>query len=202
MKTILYRPTGLEELLLVYESKMRAWPPRLPEQPIFYPVLNFGYAEQIARDWNTRSRSFAGYVTRFEIEGEYAANFERRVVGGREHEELWVPAEQLDEFNQHILGRIERVGAYFGSRFVGFVPRQGRLAGLDAAAQLSRLADLAPDDGAALREEVGENHRVVFLNYPFWETECVLSECAAERVLSKVRAVWSEAFPERSLRIT
>lgn len=85
---ILYRPVGMEELRLVYRSGLWEFPPRLPEQPIFYPVLNFGYAEQIARDWNTKSRSFAGYVTRFEVEDSYVDRFERHVVGGREHEVL------------------------------------------------------------------------------------------------------------------
>jgi len=64
----LYRPVGLIELQRIYESRMQAFPPRLPEQPIFYPVLNFTYAAQIARDWNTKSHSFAGYVTEFTVD--------------------------------------------------------------------------------------------------------------------------------------
>lgn len=71
---ILYHPVGLEELRLIYESGLREFPPRLPEQPIFYPVLNLEYAQQIARDWNTKSRHFAGYVTRFEVEDAYIAS--------------------------------------------------------------------------------------------------------------------------------
>jgi hypothetical protein len=34
----LFRPTGERELALIRESGWRAFPPRLPEQPIFYPV--------------------------------------------------------------------------------------------------------------------------------------------------------------------
>ncbi|MBS2018006.1 MAG: hypothetical protein JST00_34335 [Deltaproteobacteria bacterium] len=71
---------------------MRAFPPRLPDQPIFYPVTNEGYAIQIARDWNTKSGTKAGFVTRFSIADDYASKFERRVVGAKEHEELWVQA--------------------------------------------------------------------------------------------------------------
>ena len=44
----LYRPVGAEELRLIEASGMRAFPPRLPEQPIFYPVTNEAYAVQIA----------------------------------------------------------------------------------------------------------------------------------------------------------
>jgi hypothetical protein len=103
----LYRPVGLEELNLIEASGWKAFPPRLPDQPIFYPVTNEGYAAQIARDWNTKTGSRHGYVTRFEVDADYVVSFDRKIVGGREHEELWVPAEELDEFNRHIQGSIE-----------------------------------------------------------------------------------------------
>lgn len=65
--TMLYRPVGLHELALIWDSGMREFPPRLPQQPIFYPVANLEYATQIARDWNTKDNSFAGYVTKFAV---------------------------------------------------------------------------------------------------------------------------------------
>jgi hypothetical protein len=49
---------------LIRQSGFAAFPPRLPDQPIFYPVLTEGYAVKIARDWNVPA-SGAGYVTRF-----------------------------------------------------------------------------------------------------------------------------------------
>ena len=52
--TILFRPVGQEELELIRQSEFKAFPPRLPEQPIFYPVLSEAYATQIARDWNAK----------------------------------------------------------------------------------------------------------------------------------------------------
>lgn len=102
----LYRPVGREELDLIVASDWKAFPPRLPDQPIFYPVTNEGYAAQIARDWNTKTGSRHGYVTRFDVKADYVAKFDRKIVGGREHEELWVPAEELDDFNRHITGNI------------------------------------------------------------------------------------------------
>ncbi|MFI0845509.1 ADP-ribosylation/crystallin J1 [Mesorhizobium sp. IMUNJ 23232] len=102
----LFRPVGANELKLIEDSGWTAFPPRLPEQPIFYPVTNEAYAAQIARDWNTRFGSTEGFVTRFDVDAAYAAQFERKIVGGREHEELWVPAEELDAFNRHIIGQI------------------------------------------------------------------------------------------------
>lgn len=108
-KTVtLWRPTGPEELALVEASGWLAWPPRLPEQPIFYPVLNEDYAIRIARDWNVPA-SGVGYVTRFEVDAAFAARYPVQQAGGRTILELWVPAEELDEFNRHIVGRIEVV---------------------------------------------------------------------------------------------
>ncbi len=106
MTTTLYRPVGPEELKLIEDSGWSAFPPRLPDQPIFYPVTNESYAIQIARDWNVPA-SGSGFVTRFDVETEYLRRFPVETVGGREHTELWVPAEELEEFNRHIVGKIE-----------------------------------------------------------------------------------------------
>ncbi|MFF2042656.1 ADP-ribosylation/crystallin J1 [Kitasatospora sp. NPDC058170] len=106
--TTLWRPTGPEELALVEAADWRAWPPRLPEQPIFYPVLNEDYAVRIARDWNVPA-SGVGYVTRFEVDTAFLARYPVQQAGGRTILELWVPAEELPEFNRHIAGRIEVV---------------------------------------------------------------------------------------------
>lgn len=93
----LWRPTGPKELDLVCASGWKAWPPRLPDQPIFYPVLNEQYAIMIARDWNVPA-SGVGYVTRFEVDREFASRYPVQQVGGRDILELWVPAEELNEF--------------------------------------------------------------------------------------------------------
>lgn len=107
----LFRPVGPRELALIRESGLRAYPPRLPEQPIFYPVLNEAYAREIAERWNVRE-SGAGFVTRFKIDADYASRFAVQTVGGRQHQELWVPAEELAEFNQHLVGEIEVIASF------------------------------------------------------------------------------------------
>tara|TARA_R110000782_G_scaffold210537_2_gene298586 strand:+ start:521 stop:781 length:261 start_codon:yes stop_codon:yes gene_type:complete len=81
----LFRPVGPKELELIRDTGMKAFPPRLPEQPIFYPVLNQEYARQIARDWNVKE-SGSGFVTKFEVEAEYLRQFPVEVVGGSVHE--------------------------------------------------------------------------------------------------------------------
>lgn len=105
---ILFRPVGTKELKLIAESGYKKYPPRLPEQPIFYPVLNETYAVEIASQWNvTYNEDHKGYVTKFEIEDAFIAQFEVHVVGSNYHKELWIPAEELDSFNQHIIGYIQ-----------------------------------------------------------------------------------------------
>lgn len=112
--TALYRPTGERELALIRESGWCAFPPRLPEQPIFYPVLNEEYATQIARGWNTRDGG-TGYVLRFQVDTEYLAQFPVQTAGARIHQEYWIPAEDLEEFNRHIVGPIEVVSEFLGT---------------------------------------------------------------------------------------
>lgn len=109
--TTLYRPVGERELALIRESGWRAFPPRLPEQPIFYPVLNEEYATQIARDWNTRDGG-TGYVVRFEVNSEYLERFPIQTAGARIHREYWIPSEELNEFHQHIEGEIQIISEF------------------------------------------------------------------------------------------
>ncbi len=109
--TILYRPVGPKELALIAASGHREFPPRLPGQPIFYPVLNEEYARQIARDWNVPA-SGAGYVTRFAVRNEFVARYPVHTVGGSIHQELWIPAEDLVEMNRNIVSLIEVIGEY------------------------------------------------------------------------------------------
>jgi hypothetical protein len=104
--TILYRPTGPQELALVAQSGYRRWPPRLAEQPIFYPVTNEQYAVEIARDWNVPA-SGEGFVTRFAVQTAFMDRYPVQQVGAAHHTEWWVPAEDLEALNDHIVGQIE-----------------------------------------------------------------------------------------------
>ena len=102
----LWRPTGPNELALVEESGWTSWPPRLPDQPIFYPVLNEEYATTIARDWNVKA-SGVGFVTRFDVRKDFLDRYEVHQVGGQTILEYWIPAEDLAEMNRNIVGQIE-----------------------------------------------------------------------------------------------
>ena len=111
---MLFRPVGQKERDLIRDSGWRRFPPRLPHQPIFYPVLNEAYARQIARDWNTKDEAsgFVGYVTRFRVRSAFLERYPVRTVGARVHQEYWVPAEDLTTFNEHIVGEIEVIAEF------------------------------------------------------------------------------------------
>ena len=102
----LFRPTGPKELALVRESGFTKWPPRLPDQPIFYPVTNEEYAVEIARDWNVPASGY-GCVTRFQVRKEFMDQYKIQQVGAARHTEWWIPAEELDQLNENIVGLIE-----------------------------------------------------------------------------------------------
>ena len=114
MTVRLYRPVGAEELAAIERLAWRRFPPRLVEQPIFYPVLNFDYAEQIARDWNSRHEPRGvGYVLEFDVGDAIAERYPAQTAGAANvHRELWVPAEELEFFNDGIQGEIRLIASY------------------------------------------------------------------------------------------
>ncbi len=93
--TTLYRPVGQPELDLIAASNWRRFPPRLDWQPIFCPVTNEPYATRIAREWNTKddANGNVGYVL-------------IQQAGDDECLDYWIPAEQIDTFNDQIVGEI------------------------------------------------------------------------------------------------
>ncbi|MGK3968621.1 hypothetical protein WMF01_56995 [Sorangium sp. So ce1667] len=201
---ILYRPVGLEELLLVYRSSMREFPPRLQEQPIFYPVLTVDYARQIARQWNTASGFQVGYVTEFDVDDNYAVNFPVRQAGSILHTELWVPATSLVDFNSHISGPVRLVDAYFGATFSGIVPAAFSIKGKNALEQFVALQSIFDYSFLDFHCEITANHEVVFLHFPYWDkivSEGAVSEKRGMDLLSSIRRIWSDAFPDISLGV-
>ena len=90
---------------MVIQSGYSKWPPRLPEQPIFYPVTNEPYAREI-NQWNL-SQYGNGSITKFEVKKSFVDRYDIKQVGGRHHTEWWIPAEELEELNNNIIGLIE-----------------------------------------------------------------------------------------------
>jgi len=143
--TTLWRPVGAYELRLIAEVDFAAFPPRLPEQPIFYPVCNEVYAAEIARKWNPSdpNSGYAGFVTRFELPNAVAGRYPRQVVGARRHEELWVPAEDLADFCSAFVGPILITRGWLGQQFptvVTWLGPLGEVAGGDLADVVALIA--------------------------------------------------------------
>jgi len=112
--TTLFRPVGPKELELIAATEFRAFPSRLPDQPIFYPVLEREYARQIARDWNSKDAAagFLGFVLQFKVLDAFLRRYRVQTVGAAVHREYWIPAEDLQEFNENIVGQIEIVDRF------------------------------------------------------------------------------------------
>ena len=203
---VCYRPISIAEFKLVYEGGMRGFPPRKPDQPIFYPVLDRRYACEIAEKWNATSGEFAGFVTEFHVNDEYARRFPRRQVGEARHAELWVPAEQLDEFNRNIAHPIHVVDAFFGKSYRGLVPEKFGLKGRGATEQIAALARTLRPSPMDFRCEVLANCEAVFINFAFWKKRdaCefgITTEQLAE-ALAMIETVFSEVYPDLKLPLT
>ena len=165
----LFRPVGLDELALVWDSGMREFPPRLPHQPVFYPVANVEYARRIASEWNAQdASSCCGYVMKFNVAEAYLAGFDPHVVGASTHVEYWIPAEQLPQFNRAIEGLIALESAFFGVGFQGYVPDQFGLKGKDAIQQFVVLAKTWEYSRMDFVCEVSTNRKAMYLNSLFW----------------------------------
>ncbi|WP_229117241.1 hypothetical protein [Enemella dayhoffiae] len=111
--TTLWRPCNDAELAIVAESGWQRCPPRLDWQPIFYPVLNEDYATELAQEIQVPAHG-VGHVTRFEVETSYLDRYDVQRVGGDTILEYWIPAEDLEEFNDHIVGLIRVVATHRG----------------------------------------------------------------------------------------
>lgn len=195
----LYRPVGLAEAELIL--KLERFPPRKPEQPIFYPVLNREYAEQIAHDWNTKDlhSGYAGFITEFQVSKPYVDQFEIHQVGGSIHRELWVQAEELETFNRHIVGYIQIIAAYYGERYLG-----AKHWGTDlyADALLLSLYHVYTNHPASWTGEFYMNQNAIFLNYRYWESHDYRPRLAPEtqaEFLNLLGEMWRQRSPQRRL---
>lgn len=192
----LYRPVGLKEAERVLASGCAGFPPRLPDQPIFYPVMNADYARQIARDWNApdAGSGYVGFVTAFDVDAGYAARYPVRTVGARGHQELWVPAEELADFNARLVGPVRFTEAWYGPHYQGPDSPLGAL-----ASQLRALHARAGTSDAPLRELLHTSPATVLFNAGWWEAlppgAHRLEDGVREDLLARVRAAWGAAFP-------
>lgn len=167
----LYRPVGFKEMELILNTGSRRYPPRLSMQPIFYPVLNYKYAEEIAKKWNTEDANsgYVGYVTEFEIDKEYYNTHEEHTVGASYHKELWILADKLDEFNEHVMGNIRIKNAFYGKCYAGVSSVKTQLFNkcyIEQLTQLNSAKDFNPIDFVG---EILAQWRIIHMNYLLWK---------------------------------
>ncbi|HLA45131.1 MAG TPA: hypothetical protein VJZ27_16920, partial [Aggregatilineales bacterium] len=169
--------------------------------PIFYPVLNFDYAAQIAGKWNPKDErsGYAGFVTAFDVEKTYVDQFEVHTVGASIHQELWIPAEALNEFNAHIIGRIQVREAFYGDRYQGVIhPCHD----MKAKAQMIALFKL--QNSEAFHRAIHQKRNALIANFKFWMLHVSLhdisendfSETQKSDFLCDVAAAWKTILPD------
>jgi len=192
----LFRPVGLHELSLLWDSNFREFPARLTHQPFFYPVASAEYAAQIAAWWNVNDEAsgFSGFVTQFRVADGYLSNFERHVVGTGMHMEYWIPAGQLDSFNHAISDAITVREAFFGPGFVGYIPEGYGLRGKGAVEQFVILAKTWDYSRMDFVCEVSANRKAIYINSHFWvQHDFAGVGIDSERkrnVMDRLRQVW------------
>lgn len=198
----LYRPVGLTEMKLILDLGLKAFPPRLPEQPIFYPVLNKEYAAQIAHEWNTRDKysGYVGFVTEFAVKSPFIDQYEEQIVGAKKHEELWIPSEDLNEMNANIDGRIQLIDVYYGEEYAGLTSEAGHFQGKTPIEQLMIWYEIYVRDLKAFYNEIQEQWKMIFVNYKHWvalDPSLVgMKEVSMNEVLSKMHECWKEQFSD------
>lgn len=189
----LYRPVGLKELELILTQN--TYPPRLSWQPVFYPVLNFEYARQIATRWNLDDEfsGYAGFVTEFMIEDDYIGQFEVQNVGAELHNELWIPAEELANFNTHIQGHIQLTGTYYGEKYQGKIEESKVLKGLNVSEQITKIKELVATD-YSLNNLVKTDALAIQVNINYWQ-----QKEENQNILKNIRQAWRQLYPEKVL---
>lgn len=193
----LYRPVGLQEAELILVKGI--FPPRPPEESIFYPFLNYAYAEQVARDRYTHNAktNYAGFIAQFKVKKPYIDQFKARVVGDEIHTELWIPAAQLDEFNEQIDGKIEIVAAFYGPNYTGQWHRY-----LSAEELFVVMYRTCQHYNQVCWGEIRQNRHAVFLNYEYWKHHdfgTFMSEEQKINFLRRIAVIWAKRVPERRL---
>ena len=130
------------------------------------------------------------------MDDQYIGQFETHAVGKSQHQELWIPAEEMEELNKHIVGHIKVVEAHFGNAFEGFVPEQFALKGKNAVEQFTLLANSYLYKRMDFYLEIKRNHKAVFLNYPFWQTYEFKNPGLKEKILQAIKEAWLTSFPK------
>ena len=109
----LYRPLSAEEYRAVEEKGFTGFPPRSEEQPLFTALLSEEGATQIARHMRiAKTAENLIYVVSFLVDDAYIRQFPIQHANERNRRALWIPADEVDILNQHLIGKIRLIASY------------------------------------------------------------------------------------------
>lgn len=118
----LYRPLDAEEYHAIEARRFHGFPPRSEEQPIFTALLSEEGASQIARHMRiSKQADNTVYVVSFLVDDAYIRQFPVQQAHERDRRALWIPADELDILNQHLIGDIRVLASYQIERSEGEV---------------------------------------------------------------------------------
>lgn len=112
-KVTLWRSVGQSELDLVASLRWRAWPPRLPNQPIFSAAGDRRYAVQIGRERNVPAEG-VGYVVKFDVARSFLDRHQGYQGGPCDEREYRIPGDEVADLNAHLVGAITESADYRG----------------------------------------------------------------------------------------
>ena len=116
----LYRPLCAEEYHEIEAMKFKGFPARNPDQPLFTALLSQEGASQIAKRMKVAKQADPTvYVVSFLVDDAYIRQFPVQHTDDRNRRALWIPAEEMDILNQHLIGGIRVLATYEVDRAEG-----------------------------------------------------------------------------------
>ncbi len=128
------------------------------------------------------------------MDADSLSRFTVQTVGNSLHQELWVPAEDLDTFNRHIQGPIRFIEAWYGPEYRGPDTTLGPL-------ESQGLALLKQSGGALPRLQalIQANAVACLFNFAWWASSPApaqgLDSATLLTLLDRVREAWVALYP-------
>ena len=191
--TRLFRPLDLPELKGICDSGYGRFPTRQTWQPIFYPVADLSYAEQIAYECHVNASSgYGGFVVQFDVEERYMDSFKLPRSTNATFQEFRIPAESLPELNRQLQGDIQLVSSFYTSDYRGIPIKSGELKGLNIYEQVQYVHSLKGNQ-PRIRALIVQYEFTILTNLNYWKHYC--PEMA--ETVQVLEQLWAEYRPQQ-----
>jgi hypothetical protein len=111
----LYKPLSVSEIRSIEHSNWRFLVPDCKDQQWFYLKLNRGYAESIARLWNSKQQ-LPSFVVEICVNESFMQQFDVVSIAYEAQREYRLPVKRLDELNHHLEQPVRIISAYRHAR--------------------------------------------------------------------------------------